>query len=1121
MLSLKAEALVKVFKALFPIFIRMSRQTYIVFLFLFISALSSAQIIPFKNYTVRDGLPSNSINDVLQDKKGYMWFATDIGLTRFDGYNFKTFTIVDGLSDNYVNCLTLDMQGRIWAGTETGGVTMYSDSAIKNFGANVGLIDEPIDYIFVDSNNRVWACGAQLGVSMINGGKVESFDSENSDLTSNVFSYYIDSKGMVWLGTYEGLFYYDGTLKQYSLEQLNFTSIWDIIEDESNRLWIATETEGVVCIDSNTISLYNTENGLLSNTTLSLQTDSLNRIYIGTYYGGIHIIENEEVKYDLINQTQDYWIWDLYRDSKNRIWARSQEQGIILITDNSIKAFSIENNLINQYIRGTFEDSFGNIWFSSEDGISLYGKVVFENISEGFVNDDTHILSISISEKNNIYTGSYSGLTEFKSDGVIEQFAFRQGFSIEEPVVQKILIDSNNNKWIATSGLAKLKNNKISLIKIKELENQDYSSYVRDLVFDDNVLYGATEIGLLAYNTINNSYALFNSEDGMISDDVYSLSVDEYGRIWCGTSSGLSIYKKDTIINFSTFEGLPNSFCNDIAFDERGIAWIGTDHGLCAAVFDEHKFLSTKNYFIEDGLKSNAIVSVAVDKNNNLWLGHYKGVDMFNPRTKEFKNYGFDEGFLPIENNLGAITNDANGHIWFGTINGIVKYSPENDLKNTQAPNIYINAIQLYNDTSSIDNYYTRVNHQTGLPSDLKLHHSKENLYFEYVGLHYTIVEKNTYQYRLLGYDESWSEPTTDIQSIPYQKLPHGKYTFQVKAANCDGVWTEKPAEFSFEILPPFWKTWWFRVVEIVVGILLLYLFVYFRERKLRHDKKVLANKVKVRTREVVEQKDQIEKQHDEIARQKKEITDSIHYAQHIQSAILPKDETVGPLLRDYFILYKPRDIVSGDFYWIHGINGKVIAIAADCTGHGVPGAFMSMLGVSILNEIATGNDKLNAGKILDTLREHIINTLSHTGQDEEARDGMDLALSIIDFENKKLEFAGAYNPLWIIRNGELEAIKPNKMPVGLHAGEMVPFDSTELDLQSNDCIYMFSDGYADQFGGPEGKKFKTGTFKRLLLEIAENPMREQHDILDKTIQDWMENQEQVDDILVMGIRIN
>jgi serine phosphatase RsbU (regulator of sigma subunit) len=263
-----------------------------------------------------------------------------------------------------------------------------------------------------------------------------------------------------------------------------------------------------------------------------------------------------------------------------------------------------------------------------------------------------------------------------------------------------------------------------------------------------------------------------------------------------------------------------------------------------------------------------------------------------------------------------------------------------------------------------------------------------------------------------------------------------------------------------------------------------------------------------------------LEIQKAEIEKQKEEITDSIKYAKRIQTAILPSNQLAQEILTEHFILFRPRDIVSGDYYWMNKVGNKVIIAAADCTGHGVPGAFMSMLGVSFLNEIVNKNNTWQAHLILNDLRREVKRTLGQTGKEGEAKDGMDIALCVIDFEEMKLQYAGAYNPLYLFRAGELIEIKADKMPIGIYVKEKESFTNNELDLQKGDTFYIFSDGYADQFGGPTGGKFKSKPFKELLGKIQDKNMADQREILNKNIDDWRGDIDQVDDIIVLGIRV-
>lgn len=270
----------------------------------------------------------------------------------------------------------------------------------------------------------------------------------------------------------------------------------------------------------------------------------------------------------------------------------------------------------------------------------------------------------------------------------------------------------------------------------------------------------------------------------------------------------------------------------------------------------------------------------------------------------------------------------------------------------------------------------------------------------------------------------------------------------------------------------------------------------------------------------IAEQKYKIKIQHDIVQKQNKKIEDSIIYAKKIQSAVLPPNRFIQHLLSQNFIFYKPRDIVSGDFYWIKQIDKKIFIAAADCTGHGVPGALMSMLGITFLNEIVNKNPEIHANEILNELRTHIISSLRQTGSIGESRDGLDIALCILNHEKKLLEYAGANNPLYLIRNGKLNEIKADRMPIGIHRKAKESFYNHEVTLHKDDLIYIFSDGFIDQFGGKDGRKYLTGNFKKLLIENHQKPLSEQRQILEKTFEEWKGERKQLDDILVIGFKI-
>jgi len=321
-------------------------------------------------------------------------------------------------------------------------------------------------------------------------------------------------------------------------------------------------------------------------------------------------------------------------------------------------------------------------------------------------------------------------------------------------------------------------------------------------------------------------------------------------------------------------------------------------------------------------------------------------------------------------------------------------------------------------------------------------------------------------------------------------------------------------------------------ILYFVIGILILVLaFAAFMVNRF-----VLIRKQK---KTIEAQKGEVENKNKIIEEKNKDITDSIHYARDIQRALMPGENEFKEIFPESFVLYMPKDIVSGDFYWMAEKDGKVLLLAADCTGHGVPGALMSMIGVSLFNETVDKKDITLPGSILAEVRKGIMQTFRPKHEGQQHRDGMDAALCCIDKETLKVEFAGAYNPLWIVKapsspkggiteiippsEGQREAIMeytPDKQPVGVQEGQKDTFSTQTLQLEKGDTLYLFSDGYADQFGGPNGKKFKYKQFQEKILEIRHHPLAEQKKELERVFTEWKGDLEQVDDVLIIGVRV-
>jgi serine phosphatase RsbU (regulator of sigma subunit) len=388
--------------------------------------------------------------------------------------------------------------------------------------------------------------------------------------------------------------------------------------------------------------------------------------------------------------------------------------------------------------------------------------------------------------------------------------------------------------------------------------------------------------------------------------------------------------------------------------------------------------------------------------------------------------------------------------------------------------------------------------------SDVKFDRGDNVINFNIIAPEYLKQNTTRYQYsinRIMSGWSPWSVNTHYSKAIPRQ----GDYVLKVRARDLWGNISE-PQSIKFTIRAPFTKT---LVFYIIVGLILLSiigLVVRFRERQLHNQNRILEEKVRERTAE--------------IEAQKEEITSSIEYASRIQMAMLPMEDYFKKSFSDYFIFFKPRDIVSGDFFWIGENDNSIFFTVADCTGHGVPGAFMSTMGISTLQEIISNNRKLKANAVLNILRTKIMSTLHQTGKEGEAADGMDVAFCMLNKEETILEYSGAFNPLFIFQGGELKEYKADRMPIGIHYGKEVSFTNYEINVSKGDTIYLFSDGFSDQFGGPEGTKYKKSNLKKLLTDIYYRPMAEQRNIIETELENWIGSGSQIDDITIIGIRI-
>jgi len=394
--------------------------------------------------------------------------------------------------------------------------------------------------------------------------------------------------------------------------------------------------------------------------------------------------------------------------------------------------------------------------------------------------------------------------------------------------------------------------------------------------------------------------------------------------------------------------------------------------------------------------------------------------------------------------------------------------------------------------------------------NDAQIDYSLNTVAFRFAGPQFGYDEKMYFMYRLDGYDTAWSKPTQVFEK-DYTNLREGTYTFRVQGIGLFGK-PGKETSYTFTILPPWYRTGWAYAVYALAFLIIVYAAVKLSVRRLEKAKQHLERVVSERTAEVERQKTQLEAAFTDIR-------DSIHYAKRIQDAILPLDEQVTAVLPELFVLLYPRDIVSGDFYWFARRGEKAFVACVDCTGHGVPGALMSMIGNTLLNEIVIEKGVEQPAAILQRLHQRVREALKQN-LNSETRDGMDISLCVVHTDSSEMEYAGANRPVFIVRNGQLIELDPDKYSIGGYQGEEDrTFTSRSIRLEKEDRVYLFSDGYPDQFGGEKGKKFMIKRFREMILSAWRLPVKEQQALFDRRFLEWKSGYEQTDDVLVIGFK--
>ena len=1061
-------------------------------LLLLVFRCGTAQTVNLNQFGIEEGLPQSSIYTMLQDKQGSIWVGTMNGISRYNGLNFENFGRKNGVAETRVTSSCVDSEGNIWFGHWSGGITKYDINTKEFAEVHPGklLLSKTINSIFQDYRGVLWFATDGEGLLKNDKGTFTLLTKKDG-LPSNTITSLTENKdNVLWIGTNNGIALYNNKFTPYS-GNLPSSSIKCILEDSKGNMWIGTSDQGVFRINEKTkqVKQFDISSGLVSNNIRTIFEAQNGAVYIGTNSEGIS-------KYVPQLEVADY-------------------------TGSLFKTISTRQGLSNDHVFSIIQDREKNIWIGTQLNLNQYFDEQFEIFGENAGLKNSLVWSV-IQDRNKIFwVGTEGGLVKFvpnihdiskdqrekltdkfpDSKNNTYLFTHKTGKEGEVLNTSSLYEDAKGNIWFTdfAKGAARLNpvTNEITrFTKANGLPVNDVYCFNGDKY--GNIWFGTDKGGLVRFDILTEKFQTFTTKDGIGSNQIYSIYRDSKNRMWFASLAG-DLTMQEPGKKFKTFsakDGYPIKFTISITEDKKGNLWFGTfDQGIYK--YDGKTF---KNYSTKDGLSSDTPLLLVCDDNNNLWIGTGLGIDKFNLQDETFKHYEKDDGFLGVEINPNSAFKDNEGNLWFGSIVGLVKYNAKLEKNNS------VEAITSIKDPRV---FFQNVK----IPTDHVFAWNQNHITFDFTGTSLTNPKRVKYRYFLDGVDKEWS-PVVKENSVTYPDLDPGKYTFNVRSRNNDGVWNKEPVTFKFEISAPFWKTPWFYFVVLFVIFITSFTFIKLRERKLKQTNLLLEQKVVERTEIISKQKNEIEKKNNVII-------DSIEYAKNIQQSILPTHEEISVHFKQYFILYKPKDIVSGDFYWMYESDDRILIAAADCTGHGVPGAFMSIMGYNLLNEIINEKENASPAEILDMLNRKILNSLKQHDTEASAKYGMDIALVSFDKNKSKLEFAGAHNPVLIYRGNECIQLKGDKLFVGSSIRENpTSFTNQFFDLQKGDTLYMYTDGYPDQIGGPENKKFYSISLRALLQSICHLDVQEQRKNLDDSITQWKGSKNQTDDMLIICVRV-
>jgi len=1033
---------------------------------------ASAQTYSYRSFDVSSGLPGNYVNTISQDNRGLLWVGLETGLFLHDGFDFYKVAFPDTISTGYPSATYCDKSGVMWIGC-TDGALFTSDNG-KPLSRVEGITADKISKIRPGLDGDIWVVSQSNGIYLFDKAGNGKFQNLPVPQGSTVLDALFISKDTLLLGTQDNLHlcYYskDGIKIVYTFPELEYQWI-SSLESLSPNTWVAgTDGSGLFILRRNgkDFSVTNIQgSATLSNTRIKemLKGDD-HDLYIATRESGVAKVRFSsdfmgiicEQCYNTDSGLKEDDVKTIFRDREGNLWIGLFNSGLEAATTN---AFSFFKPAQNKEIR--FIGALGSeIIMGNRSQIFNFnvGSGKFENYRDL----SGKLKGASITSWHSTTDGSQwvgtdgEGVFRITPDGTVKQF-----YKALNPGENKInSIDSDSRYlWLATlNGVIIVSRNTGKVIRAYTTwEMLPHNKILQVVVTGEDTAAVATESDRLCF------IDLTKEEKGVYTDN-----------------NIMSGYLKNTIQSVSfTHAG------NSVSIGTLG-------NGAFRLRGD-----SLYNVTRQEGLLSDYVYSILSASDGRIWAGHEKGFTIWDPDGGKIRTYSRTFGVagdcLP-----NSIFESAEGHIFIGTSEELIVYNPDLDKRNSEAPQATIISVII----DGVDHPW-----QSSYSLPYKKSHE---ITVKYAGINLRDPLNVVYRTRMENWDNEMSH-TTGERSKTYQ-LPDGNYHFFVETASDDNIDKTSQASFDLVIKKPLYRTWWFRLAAIMLLALTVYIVIKLRERAQRLQNEYLEEELSKRTREVHEQKE-------ELFQKNQDITESIKYAKRIQSSVLPDTSRLNNVFKEAFVFFAPRDIVSGDFYWFDWIDKeRFIVVCADSTGHGVPGAFMSMIGTALLQDIITRKRIIKPSAILRELDRQIFATLNQNQEIESANDGMDIIVCEFNIKERHLTFASAMRPVILVIDGEQHYVRGNRSSIGGDSATDKYYDDQEYYLREGDVVYLFSDGYPDQFGGPGNKKMKISRLRSLIDEVKDSPLDMQHKRIRDFFYEWKSDFEQVDDVLIMGIRV-